>query len=101
MTEIFDPVVKKVIDLIAQQVQSSNDIDGGNKVSVCPTSGKLLHGLKTYKVRQFSSSVALASQNTYSEKPKSGHRANCTRSGSSTQFPRGISPLQAAPSANW
>lgn len=36
MAEIFDPVVKQVIDLIAQQVQSSNDIDGRNKVSVCP-----------------------------------------------------------------
>ena len=34
MTEIFDPVVKQVIDLIAQQVQSSNEIDRGNKVSV-------------------------------------------------------------------
>ena len=35
MTEIFDPVIKQVIALIAQQVRSSNGIDGGNKISVC------------------------------------------------------------------
>lgn len=35
MTEIFDPVVKQVTALIAQQVRGSNSTSRGNKVSVC------------------------------------------------------------------
>jgi hypothetical protein len=35
MAEIFDPVVKQVIALIAEQVRSTNDTNEGSKVSVC------------------------------------------------------------------
>jgi hypothetical protein len=35
MAEIFDPVVKQVIALIAEQVRSSNETNKTNKVSVC------------------------------------------------------------------
>ena len=42
MTEIFDRVVKQVIDLIAEQVQSTNDNERRSKVSVCPHAQKVL-----------------------------------------------------------